>query len=97
MKRQELDGLIRQNKAPNAVMLYGESHFLIDRYIRLLGNIENSNTLTLYHDEYDFTAAKAHLSQGSLFGDRNILIIKSEKKVLKNDLSALLELVKKKS
>jgi len=95
MKRQELDGLIRQNKAPNAVMLYGESHFLIDRYIRLLSNIENSNTLTLYHDEYDFTAAKAHLSQGSLFGDRNILIIKSEKKVLKNDLSALLELVKK--
>lgn len=95
MKRQELDTLVRQGKPPRAVMLYGESHFLIERYTKQLSNIEDPNILTLYFDEYTPAAAKAHLSQGSLFGGRNVLIIKTEKKLPKNDLAALLELVRK--
>ena len=78
-------------------MLFGESHFLIDRYVSILSQVEDANKLSLYHVEYDLSLAKAHLSQGSLFGDRNILIIKSEKKIPKADLSVLLELVKKNS
>lgn len=76
-------------------MLYGESHFLIDHYLKIFSDIEGANVLSLYHDEYDFDTAKAHLSQGSLFGDQNLLIIKSDKKVPKRDLDILLEMVQK--
>jgi DNA polymerase III subunit delta len=95
MKRQELDNLIRQGKAPGAVMLYGESHFLIEHYTKHLSRIDDSNVLNVYFDEYNLSIAKAHLSQGSLFGGRNVLIVKTEKKLPKNDLHVFLELVKK--
>ena len=95
MNRAELDKRIAAQNRPNAIMLFGESHFLIDRYIAILSSIADANKLSLYHSEYDFGLAKAHLSQGSLFGDRNLLIIKSEKKVPKADLTTLLELAKK--
>jgi len=95
MKRQELDNLIRQGNAPGAVMLYGESHFLIEHYTRQLTDVEDPNILSVYFDEYQFAAAKAHLSQGSLFGGRNVLVVKSEKKLPKTDLTAFIELVQK--
>ncbi|MEA3374128.1 MAG: DNA polymerase III subunit delta [Campylobacterota bacterium] len=95
MKRQELDKLIQGGQPPHAVMLYGDSHFLIERYVRLLSAKEDANILSLYHGEYNFNSAKAHLSQGSLFGGQNVLIIKNEKKVPKKELDALLELCKK--
>ncbi|MCJ7765294.1 MAG: DNA polymerase III subunit delta [Thiovulaceae bacterium] len=95
MRRPELDDLIRNGNHPQSVMLYGESHFLIDYYLRVFGNVPDANLLSLYHDEYDFNSAKVHLSQGSLFGGQNILIIKNEKKVAKKELDTLLELVKK--
>ncbi len=95
MYRKELDNLIRSGTKVPAIMLYGESHFLIDHYLKFFSNIPDANLLSLYHDEYDFNTAKAHLSQGSLFGDQNLLIIKNEKKVPKKDLDTLLELVQK--
>jgi DNA polymerase-3 subunit delta len=64
-------------------------------YTKMMTNIEDANILSYYHDEYDFNSAKAHLSQGSLFGDRNILIIKSEKKVPKKELDILLSFCEK--
>jgi DNA polymerase-3 subunit delta len=95
--RQELDRAIASGTLPNAMMFFGESHFLIDRYLKILSSIDDANTLKLYHDEYNYEMAKAHLSQGSLFGDRNVLVIKSEKKVPKNELDKLLEFCKKNS
>jgi len=95
MYRKELDNLIRSGQSIPAIMLYGESHFLIDHYIKIFSDIEGANVLSLYHDEYLFSAAKAHLSQGSLFGDQNLLIIKNEKKVPKKELDILLEFIKK--
>jgi len=95
MKRQELDNLLRQGNMPGGVMLYGESHFLIEHYTKQLSRVDDPNILNVYFDEYSHASAKAHLSQGSLFGGRNILIVKTEKKLPKNDLLAFLELVKK--
>lgn len=95
MNRQELDRHLQNHSAPRAMALFGESHFLIDRYGQKLSAIEGASVLSLYHDEYDFTLAKAHLSQGSLFGDQNLLIIKHEKKIPKADLDTLIELVGK--
>ena len=95
MYRKELDNLLRSGRSIPAAMFYGESHFLIDHYVKILSDIPDANTLSLYHDEYDFNSAKAHLSQGSLFGDQNVLIIKNEKKVPKRELDILLTLVQK--
>ena len=95
MYKNEFDKHIQNKTISNSFVFFGESTFLIDMYTKMLTNIEGANILTYYHDEYDFNSAKAHLSQGSLFGDRNILIVKSEKKVPKKELDALLELCDK--
>lgn len=95
MKRFELDKAISQGSYPDAMMLYGESHYLIDYYTTQLSNIDDASTLNLYFDEYQFEAAKAHLSQGSLFNSNTVLIIKSEKKVPKKELDTLLALTQK--
>jgi DNA polymerase-3 subunit delta len=95
MYKNEFDNHIRNKTVSNSFVFFGESAFLIDMYVKMLSNIEDANRLDYYYDEYDFNSAKAHLSQGSLFGDRNILIIKSEKKVPKKELDTLLELTAK--
>jgi len=95
MYKAEFDKHIAQKSISNSFVLFGESHFLIDMYSKMLTNIEDANTLSFYHDEYEFSSAKAHLSQASLFGDRNILIIKSEKKVPKKELDTLLDFCEK--
>ncbi len=95
MYKNEFDKHIQNKTVSNSFIFFGESIFLIDMYAKMLTNIDDANILNYYHDEYDFSSAKAHLSQGSLFGDRNILIIKSEKKVPKKELDILLEFCKK--
>jgi len=90
MYKNELDNHIRNSSVSNSFVFFGESSFLIDMYTQMLTTVEDANIISYYHDEYDFNSAKAHLSQASLFGDRNILIIKSEKKVPKKELDILL-------
>jgi len=95
MYKKELDTYIKQGKISNSFVFFGESSFLIDMYVKMLSNVEDSSILSFYHDEYNFNSAKAHLSQASLFGDRNILIIKSEKKVPKKELDTLIDFCEK--
>ena len=95
MYKNEFDKHIQNNSISNSFVLFGESSFLIDRYTDILSNIEDASSLSFYYDEYNFESAKAHLSQASLFGGNNVLIIKSEKKVPKKDLDILVELCEK--
>ena len=95
MYKNEFDNYIKQGKISNSFVFFGESSFLIDMYVKMLSNVDESSVLSFYHDEYDFNSAKAHLSQASLFGDRNILIIKTEKKVPKKELDILMEFCEK--
>lgn len=95
MYKNELDNAIKSGKVSNNFVFFGESSFLIDMYTKMMSNIEDACLLSFYHDEYNFKTAKEHLSQSSLFGDRNILIIKSEKKIPKKDLDVLIELCEK--
>lgn len=95
MYKSELDKHIQNHSVSNNFVFFGESTFLIDMYTKMLTNIDDANILSFYHDEYKFESAKAHLSQGSLFGDRNILIIKSEKKVPKKDLDIFIDFCEK--
>jgi len=93
--KNELDKHIKNNSISNSFVLFGESNFLIDTYTNKLTNIEDASLLKFYHDEYDFNSAKAHLSQASLFGGINILIIKSEKKIPKKDLDVFIDFCEK--
>ena len=95
MYKNEFDKHIKNSTISNNFILFGESHFLIDTYTKHLSNIEDASLLTFYYDEYDFKSAKAHLSQASLFGGENILIIKSEKKIPKKELDAIIDLCEK--
>ena len=95
MYQSVFDKHLQNGTISNSFILYGESHFLIDRYIKLLSNIEDASLLNYNQDEYDFQSAKAHLSQASLFGGRNVLIVKSHKKVPKKELDALVAFCEK--
>ena len=95
MYKNELDRAIQSGKISNSFVFFGESNFLIDMYTKMLSNIEDASTLSFYYDEYNFNSAKAHLSQASLFGGQNILILKSEKKIPKKDLDILIDLCEK--
>jgi DNA polymerase-3 subunit delta len=95
MYKNELDKHIQNNSISNSFFLFGESSFLIDRYTKILTSINDASILSFYFDEYDFKSAKAHLSQASLFGGRNVLVIKTEKKVSKKELDSFVELCEK--
>ncbi len=98
MYRREFEQLIKKN-LPRAVMLYGENSYLISLYIEYyIKKTQSSDTLRKYYfDEYDFSSSKSYLSQISLFGSTNLLIIKRDKKIPKRELDTLIELVSKSS
>ncbi len=82
---------------PRAILFFGENEYQIANYIQYYINTTNSaeSMLSLYYDEYSFERAKAYLSQSSLFGGTNLLIVKHNKKIPKKELDILVELVRK--
>jgi DNA polymerase-3 subunit delta len=98
MYQREFDNLLR-NTPPRAMLFYGDNAYLIASYIQHYINITNAadSLLNLYYDEYSFEKAKAYLSQSSLFGGTNLLIVKRDKKIPKKELDILIELVGKNS
>ncbi len=92
MYKREFDQYL-SNTIPNSLLLYGENEYYINYYSKLiqkkLGSIE---PLKLYFDEYDFKVAKEYLSQSSLFGDINLLIIRYDKKIPKKELDELIDI-----
>jgi len=82
---------------PRAILFFGENEYQIANYIQYYINTTNSaeSMLSLYYDEYSFERAKAYLSQSSLFGGTNLLIVKHNKKIPKKELDILVELVGK--
>ncbi len=97
IKKQDFERLLQQGKIPRAMMLFGESEFMIDYHAKRLCDLwgEGDDIFSLYYQDYNFADAKAHISQGSLFGGNNILLIKSEKKVPKKELDELIAYVGK--
>lgn len=88
-----MDQILRDT-LPKALLLYGENEYLIDHYIaHYIDRLQAKNDLlSLYFDEWDFSQAKAYLSQSSLFGGINLLIIKHDKKIPKKELDMLVTL-----
>ncbi|PHO10757.1 DNA polymerase III subunit delta [Malaciobacter canalis] len=92
MYKNEFDNLLKQNKKFDAYMFYGQSTFLIDYYSNLVAkSIAHENDIQrVYFDEYDFKFIKDQLLQSSLFSSTNLIIIKTEKKIQKKEVTELI-------
>ncbi len=98
MYQKEFDQLLSK-ELPRIVLLYGENDYMFSYYTDLYKERLDAgeSLLSLYHDEYDFDQAKNYLSQSSLFGGTNLLLIRHEKKIPKKELDTLIGLVQKNS
>lgn len=87
MYQREFDQRIKQ-ALPKAALFYGENDYLVDFYIDMYIKKTDAkeSMLSLYHDEWNFEQAKNFLSQTSLFGGTNLLVVKHEKKYTKKNL-----------
>ena len=96
MYQREFDQKLRQ-ALPKAVLFYGENDYMVDHYIEMYVNQTDAkdSMLSLYHDEWNFDQAKNFLSQTSLFGGTNLVVIKHEKKIPKKELDVLVALANK--
>ena len=96
MYQREFDQRLKQ-AFPKAVLFYGENDYLIDFYIDtyIKKTDAKESMLSLYHDEWNFEQAKNFLSQTSLFGGTNLLVVKHEKKIPKKELDILIALANK--
>ena len=96
MYQREFDQRLRQS-LPKAVLFYGENDYMVDHYIdSYIKQLDAKDSmLSLYHDEWNFEQAKNFLSQTSLFGGTNLVVVKHEKKIPKKELDILVELANK--
>ena len=96
MYQREFDQRLKQG-FPKAVLFYGLNDYMVDHYMDLYKTQLDAkeSMLTLYYDEWDFEQAKNYLSQTSLFGGTNLLIVKGDKKIPKKELDQLISLANK--
>ena len=82
---------------PHAVLLFGDNDYMVDYYADYYKKKldASESLLTLYHDEYNFEQAKGYLSQSSLFGGINFLLVRKDKKIPKKELDVLVALANK--
>lgn len=93
MYRVEFEKILVK-KLPKSLLLYGENSYLIEQYIAFyIQKLDAKESLMkLYYDNWDFDMAKGFLSQSSLFGGVNLLIVKNSKKIPKKELDLLISL-----
>jgi DNA polymerase-3 subunit delta len=99
MRQGDFANALTHNKLPHALMLFGEAHFMVDRLATLASKhfAQGADVYTLYGHDYSFEQSKAFLSQGSLFGGNNVLVVKTEKKIAKKELDELINITTKNS
>jgi len=76
MYKKDFDKL---SELPKYCIFFGNQFYLREYEEKILKIFQNDNILKLYYDEYDFDIAKIHLSESSLFGGENVLIVKHNK------------------
>jgi len=98
MYKRELDKKLAKSM-PKFLMLFGDNDYLKNYYIKYyIDKLDaKENLLSLYFENWNFFIAKSYLSQTSLFGGNNLLIVKSSKKIPKKELDILVTLAKKSS
>jgi len=76
MYKKDFDKL---REIPKYCLFYGNTFYLQEYEKKINERFKDDNILKMYYDEYDFDTAKMHLSESSLFGGKNVLIIKHGK------------------
>lgn len=98
MYKREFEGVLKAGKTPKSTLVYGacayQNNVLMQQLLTLL-NAGSEEKVMMYFDEYNFSSAKNFLSQSSLFGDRNILIVKTDKTIPTKELETLVGLCAK--
>ena len=93
MYKKEFDSLLSGGTLPKSLMFFGESAYFIDHYTQaaLTKLPQSSSVLKMYYQDYEPKSALAHLQNGSLFDDANILIVQTDKKIPKKELDPLID------
>ncbi|MDX1808051.1 MAG: DNA polymerase III subunit delta [Sulfurospirillaceae bacterium] len=95
MYKREFENILQKGQLPKSILFYGSCIYQNNqnaaKTLEKLG-AQPEEKLLLHYDEYNIAAAKNFLSQSSLFGDRNILIIKTDVVVPKKELDVLVGL-----
>ncbi|TKX31994.1 DNA polymerase III subunit delta [Campylobacter estrildidarum] len=95
MYRKDLQILLSKNNFPNFFFLYGADNFQSELYANFIKQKYNCDeNLKLFFEEYNFTRASDFLSGGSLFSEKKLLEIKTNKKIPTKELKILVELCK---
>ncbi len=100
MYKKDFEQLLHVKKTPSSLFFYGECDFQNNYFAQKTlesWNASEDEKLLLHYDDYNFTTAKNHLSQSSLFGGNNILIIKTDKVIPSKELDTLIALAHKSS
>ena len=98
MYKNVFENLLRSNNLPKSILLYGECDYQNNYFSQKIvekWSQPDDEKLLFHYDEYDFTTAKNHLSQSSLFGGQNIVLIKTDKTIQKKELDTLVKLCEK--
>ncbi len=91
MYKKELELHIKNNTLAKSYLFYGACEYQINLYADKILSLwaQGDEINKFYFDEYDFSAVKASLSQSSLFGDKNLVRIKTDKAIPKKELDVL--------
>ena len=102
IETKEREGLLNQRvfeqkvreRLFHSLMLYGENDYMMEYYLELYKKTldASESMLSLYYEEYDFKRAKEYISQSSLFGGNNLLVVRSDRKIAPRELATLVEL-----
>ncbi|EDM23920.1 hypothetical protein [Caminibacter mediatlanticus] len=76
MYKKDFDKL---KEYPSYLVLYGDNFFLQEYERKIINHFKQDNIVKLYFDEYDYEEVKSYLIENSLFGNKNIIIIKHNK------------------
>ncbi|HHO42500.1 MAG TPA: hypothetical protein ENN12_03980 [Epsilonproteobacteria bacterium] len=95
MYQKEFEAILQTN-LPKALLLYGENDFAIDEIINIyIDRLDVSQSVAkFYFEEWNFEQAKSHLTQNSLFGGVNLVLIKHSKTLPKKEIEALIGMTK---
>jgi len=93
MYKKEFDNNLKQKKKYSSYMFYGQSNFLVELYAESIAKmVANGDEIEkVYFEEYSFKYIKERLLQSSLFSKNNIVLVKTEKKIPKKELDALVD------
>jgi len=98
MYKNIFENLLNSKRLPKSILLHGacdyQNNYFSQKIVEKWSK-KDDEKLILYYDEYNFTTAKNYLSQSSLFGGQNIVVVKNDRAIPKKELDILVGLCEK--